>query len=91
MQSVQLNVADECKNLGDAIAAVIKQAKVPGSTLIQDAEAALPPLLAAAASIANIGADIKLPENQAYIIYAVLGALEPQASPPVPPAPTPAA
>lgn len=68
--------ASEVVALASAIVDVIAAAKSGGSALA-DAEAALPDLIAAASAIANIGADIKLAHNQAFLIYAVAQAFEP--------------
>lgn len=69
--------APEVVALASALADVLIASKTTGSSALGDAEAALPDLLAAAGSLVNIGADIKLAHNQAYIIWAIAQALEP--------------
>lgn len=68
--------APEVVALASAIVDVVKAAKTPGSTALGDASAALPDLIAAAGSIQNIGADLKKPENQAFVAYAIATAFE---------------
>lgn len=77
MQVVQLNVADEVKALGDALAIIVLDVKAKKG-VAQIATDALPGLLAAIGGMANIGADIKLVDNQVYLIKALAQALEPQ-------------
>ena len=72
--------APEIVALTSAIVDVITAAKQTGSTALGDAQAALPDLIAAANGIANVGVDIKKPENQAFIIWGIAQALEPAAS-----------
>lgn len=75
----QIPAADpEIVALASAIVDVVTAAKQPGSNALKDAEAALPDLIAAANGIQNIGADIKKPANQAFIVYALAFAFEPQ-------------
>lgn len=69
--------APEVVALGSAIADVIASAKGGGSALA-DAEAALPDLMAAIGGAASFGVDLKKPENQAYLGWAVAQALEPK-------------
>jgi hypothetical protein len=76
MQQVSLQVADEIKALGDALALLIGDIKAgkPAAGIAADV---LPALLPAISGLQAIGLDIKLPENQVYIIYALAKALEP--------------
>lgn len=63
--------APEVQDLASALADVLAALKA-GSGALAAAESALPDLLAASQSISNIGADIKKPENQAYLAWAIL-------------------
>lgn len=66
---------DEVVALGSALSDVIKSVKAKGSVLA-DAQAALPGLMAAVGGIGNLGADLKKPENQAYLAWAIASSLE---------------
>lgn len=68
--------APEVVALASAIADIITSAVAKGSVLA-DLEAALPDLLAAGQSYANIGADAKLAHNQVFALYAIAQAFEP--------------
>jgi hypothetical protein len=68
--------APEVVALASAIADVIVSVKAKGAVLA-DLEAALPDLLLAGAAISNIGADVKLAHNQAFVAFAIGQALEP--------------
>lgn len=69
--------APEVVALGSAVSDIVAAAKSGGSVLA-DVEAALPDLIAAAGSISNLGVDMKKPENQAYMGWAIAQALEPK-------------
>lgn len=71
--------APEIVAVGSAIADVITALK-SGKNGLQAGEAALPDLLAASSGLQNAGVDIKKPENQAYLAWAVAQALEPKTS-----------
>jgi hypothetical protein len=69
--------APEVVGLGSALAAVITSVK-SGGTIVQDISVAVEGLSAAAAGFSAIGDDVKKPENQAYLAWAIAQALEPQ-------------
>ncbi len=76
MQAVSLNVDDEVKALGDALAIIVADVKA-GKSLIQDFTDAFGALLGAIGSIQNLPVDIKKVDNQAYLIFALAKVLEP--------------
>ena len=71
MQTVTLSVADEVKAFSDALAALASDIKA-GKAVAAILADVVPGLLAGSSGIAAIGADIKLPDNQAYVGYALL-------------------
>ena len=75
MQQVQLNVSDEFKAAGDAIAALVSDIKASKATaaIVSDV---LPLLVSAVGGYANFAADIKIADNQTYLAYAIAKALE---------------
>lgn len=75
MQPVQLQVDDEVKAVGDAIAGLVADIKA-GKSVIVDAEDAFNALVGAVAGLKNIVVDIKKVDNQAYLAYALAKALE---------------
>lgn len=77
MVSVELQVADEVKALGDALKGIIVDIKAK-KAIAQIATDALPGLLSAVGAFASIGADVKLVDNQVYLIKSLADALEPQ-------------
>ena len=62
--------SQEVKALTSALADVLSSLK-QGQGALAAAQAALPDLIAAAGNVANIGANIKLPHNQAYIAWGI--------------------
>lgn len=70
--------APEIIAIGSALSDVIGAIKAKKSAL-EDAQAALPGLISAMAGISNVGADLKKPENQVYLLWAIVQALEPVA------------
>ncbi len=70
MQAVQLNVADEVKALGDALQALIADLKAKKS-IAQIGADILPALLSGIGGVANIGADLNLADNDAYLARAI--------------------
>lgn len=77
MQQVQLSVADEVKALGDAVIAEIADVKAKKGAAVYMADAT-PALLSLAGNYANIGADLKSPDDLAYLVRCVGQALLPQ-------------
>lgn len=80
MQQVTLNVSDEYKALGDALNGLISDIKAK-KTAVQDLQDLLAPLLGAVAGLQNLGADVKLVDNQVYLIRSIASALEPAPAP----------
>lgn len=76
MQTVQLSVDDEVKAAGDALKVLIIDIKAK-KPIAQIAADALPGLLAAAGGFQNLGADIKKPDNEAYLAKCLSEALQP--------------
>lgn len=76
MQAVQLNVSDEMKALGDALGQLIGDIKAKKS-VAQIAADVLPGLLVAVGGMSAMGADIKLVDNQVFLLKSIVGALEP--------------
>lgn len=76
MQSVSLSVDDEFKAMGDALAGLIADIK-GGKTVIQDLTDAVQSLIPAVSAIGSMSVDVKKPDNQAYIAYALMKVLEP--------------
>ena len=76
MQQVELQVADEIKALGDAISGIIVDIKAKKS-IAQIASDALPGLLQAVGGMQSLGADVKLVDNQVYLVRCLAQALEP--------------
>lgn len=74
MQSVQLQVDDEIKAMGDALKSLIVDIKAKKSVAVIAADA-LPNLIAAAAGFANFTADIKKPDDEAYLAKCIAEAL----------------
>lgn len=70
MQAVQLNVADEVKALGDALQALVADV-IAKKSIAQDVSDVLPNLVAAAGGYQNLGVDIGLADNEAYLVRAV--------------------
>lgn len=75
MQQVTLQVADEVKALGDALAALAADIKAQKATA-QIVSDILPGFLIAAGSYQNLAADMKTVDDQAYVAYALAKALE---------------
>lgn len=77
MQTITLNVDDEVKALGDALAVAIVdvRAKAPVGQDITDVVGKLVPALT---GIANFAGDIKKVDNQVSLIKALADALEPK-------------
>ncbi len=75
MQSVQLNVADEVKALGDALKGLISDIKAKKSVAIIAADA-LPGFMAAIGGYASMSADIKLVDDQVYLVKCLAEAAE---------------
>lgn len=75
-QAETLNVSPEVVALGSAIGAIVADIKA-GKTVIQDAEDAFTNLVGAVQSFDNIGTDIKAPDNIAYLVKSILGAVLP--------------
>lgn len=76
MQQVQLNVADEIKALGDSLKSLIADIKAKKS-IAEIAGDVLPQLIGAVGGFQSMGADIKLVDNQLYILRSILEPLEP--------------
>ncbi len=74
MQTETLAVSDEFAAFGAALGGVIAGIKAK-DPLMTDVTAFLTPLAAAIPAMGSVGADIKLPENQAFLIYSILKAL----------------
>ncbi len=70
MQSVQLQVDDGVKAVGDALAMLISDLKAKKSTA-QIVSDALPLLAQAIGGLGTLGADLKKVDNQAYILRAI--------------------
>lgn len=83
MQQVTLNVSDEFKALGDALAVLISDIKA-GKTVVQDLSDAVSGLIPVIGALSAMPADIKLVDNQVYLIKALATALEPVAAPAAP-------
>lgn len=76
MQSVTLNVDDEMKAAGDAIAMIIADVKA-GKGAAAIATDALPLLISAVSGYSNMGKDILKVDNQVYLVRAIAMGLEP--------------
>lgn len=76
MQSVTLNVDDEMKAAGDAIAMIIADVK-SGKGAAAIATDALPLLISAVSGYSNMGKDILKVDNQVYLVRAIAMGLEP--------------
>lgn len=75
-QPITLNVSPEFVALGSAISGLVSDIKA-GKTIAQDVEDAVTQLIGAVGSVSAIANDLKAPENQAYLSYCLLKALEP--------------
>lgn len=77
VQQVTLNVDDEIKALGDALATLISDIKAKKS-VAQIASDLLPGLMAAVSGYQNIGGDLKKVDDQTFLVHALSKALQGQ-------------
>lgn len=77
MQTVPLNVDDEVKALGDALAAEIADVKAQKGAAAYLADAT-PALLSLAGNYAKLPADVKKADDLAYFVKCLATALIPQ-------------
>lgn len=77
MQQQVLNVDDEIKALGDAFKGLIMDIKA-GKSVISDLSDAILVVVPAVQSVVNAPVDLKKVDNQAYLLWCLANALEPQ-------------
>ncbi len=80
MKTVTLNVDDEIAALGDLVVLEIAdiKAKKGVATYLTDA---IPAVITMAGNYQKIGADLKSPDDIAYLVKCIAGALIPVAAP----------